>query len=174
MLVSMARQESEREDLLREATALVERMELAPPDEAGADHVVVGFRSDGAMSVFFGTEPVYQFNTAGQLRRAFCEGLLYKAVCGRLASLHRVRQRGEVQLQRHELTEDEQAVFISEMHYRLRELLSQLNAERLTIVGQVPADADVWGRVKEWLATHESVAIATTPSVGGASSEQCD
>ena len=32
MLAGMAREESDREDLLREATALVERIELAPFD----------------------------------------------------------------------------------------------------------------------------------------------
>lgn len=173
MLGGMARRESEQEDLLRDATALVERIELAPPGAEAADHIVIGFRAERAMSVFFGADPVYQFNTAGELRRAFCEGLLFKAVRGRLVSLHRVRQQGEVQLQRHELAEDEQAVFVSEMHYRLRELLSQLSADRLSVVGQVPPDADVMGRVKAWLATHESVPIAKTPHVRAAPSEHC-
>ena len=161
----MARQETDREDLLREATALVERIELAPSGNPSADHVVAGFREAQALSVFFGSDPVYQFNTAGQLRRAFAAGLLYKAVDGRLVSLKRVRQPGEVQLVRQELTEDEQAVFVSEMHYRLREFLSQLNTGRLTIVGQVPPEADVWGRVQAWIATHELIPIARSPHV---------
>ena len=93
----MARDESSREDLLREATALVERIELritAPISAAHDrdDHVVVGFRANGAASFFFGDDPVYQFNSAGQLRRAYCGGLLFKATHGRLVSLQRVRQ----------------------------------------------------------------------------------
>src|SRR5262245_38318908 len=72
----MARQESDREDLLREATALVERAELKVAGEP--EPVTVGFRRDGSLSVFFGSVAVYQFNTAGELRRAFADGLLYK------------------------------------------------------------------------------------------------
>src|SRR5258705_63721 len=61
----MARQESDREDLLREATALVQRVELVV---AGYDEpVVCGFRRGGSVSLVFGGEPVYQFNTANQL-----------------------------------------------------------------------------------------------------------
>ncbi len=70
----MARDESSREDLLREATALVERIELVPhatdPLIAASDlfdkHIVAGFRRDGALSVFFGEDPVYHFNAEGE------------------------------------------------------------------------------------------------------------
>ena len=76
--------------------------------------IVVGFRRDGALSIFFGDDPVYQFNAAGELRRAYCDGLLFKAVRGRLVSLRRVRgQHDEVQLVRHDLTRREQAAFLS-------------------------------------------------------------
>ena len=47
----MARQESNREDLLREATALVERVELHVP--AFEEPIVVGFRRDGCASFLF-------------------------------------------------------------------------------------------------------------------------
>ena len=47
----MARQEQEREDLLREAVALVERIEVQTAREQGT--VVIGFRRDGAASVYF-------------------------------------------------------------------------------------------------------------------------
>ena len=70
----MARDESDREDLLREATALVERIELAPADAADDEHIVAGFRRDGALSIYFGADPVYHFNSAGELRRAYCDG----------------------------------------------------------------------------------------------------
>jgi len=165
MLGAMAREESDREDLLRDATALAQRIELAPRGDPSADHVVAGFRGPLALSLFFGTEPVYQFNTAGQLRRAFATGLLLKAVDGRLLSLSRIRQSGEVQLVQHELTEDEQAVFVSEMHYRLRDLLSRLNTDQMIVVGQVPPEADVLGRVRDWLAAHETISIAHSPHV---------
>src|SRR5204863_2544475 len=75
----MAREESSREDLLREATALVERIELIPNGSTSDGRIVAGFRRNGALSVFFGEDPVYQFNAAGELRRAYTDGKLLKA-----------------------------------------------------------------------------------------------
>jgi hypothetical protein len=43
---------------------------------------IAGFRTSGS-DFFFGAEPVYQFNTAGELRRAYCDDLLIKASRGR-------------------------------------------------------------------------------------------
>src|SRR5688572_18570527 len=65
----MARQEQDREDILREATALVERVELLIPEFP--EPIVAGFRRDGSASFFFGADPVLQFNAQGKLRRAF-------------------------------------------------------------------------------------------------------
>src|SRR5512134_1308657 len=107
----MARQESEREDLLREATALVERAELQLP--SFAEPIVVGFRSGGAASFFFGSDPVYQFNSTGQLRRAFVAGKLLKAERGRLVALARERTAEEVALVRTGLDPAEQAELLS-------------------------------------------------------------
>ena len=47
----MAQRETNREDLLREATALVERAEIRIPGES--EPIVVGFRRDGSASFFF-------------------------------------------------------------------------------------------------------------------------
>ena len=158
----MAREESDREDLLREATALVERIELAPVGESAGQHVVAGFRAGGAVSFYFGAEPVYQFNAAGELRRAFCNGLLIKASCGRLVSLSRKRLTTEVQLLSHELSDVEQADFVAKMRDRLQRFAAALETSQLTIVGQVPADADVLGRLRKWMATHDGQKIATS------------
>src|SRR3954451_8705906 len=111
----MARDESNREDLLREATALVERIELIPNGAADNRHIIAGFRRDGALSIFFGEDPVYQFNAAGELRRAYHDGKLLKATRGRLAALKRARTEHEIQLVRHELSGAEQAEFLSRM-----------------------------------------------------------
>ncbi len=86
MLIGMARDEQDREDLLREATALVERVELAPTDNEAGEHIVIGFRAGGAASVYFGGDTAYHFNSDGELRRAYADGLLYKADIGRLTS----------------------------------------------------------------------------------------
>ena len=159
----MARQEIEREDLLRDATALVQRIELAPLAAASGEHVVMGFRSDGGLSVYFGADPVYHFNSRGQLRRAFCEGLLFKAEQGRLVSLRRVRRENEVQLVRHDLADETQTQFLADMQARLHELAWRCAERKLVAVGQVPAAADVLGRTIDWLAQLGDVEVAESP-----------
>jgi hypothetical protein len=158
----MAREESQREDLMREATALVERVEISP---AGAEPVVAGFRPDGAFSVFFGEDPAYHFNAAGELRRAYCGGLLLKAAGGRLASLRRERTVDETRLVRHELTAAEQCDFMAAMKKRLSELSALLGTIGFQVAGQVPGDADVLGRVRAWLDVRHEWQVASRPNV---------
>src|SRR6476469_7343231 len=98
----MSRQESDREDLLREATALVERIELRLPDQP--ESVVAGFRRDGSASFFFGQSPVYQFNSGRELRRAYRDGLLYKTDNGRLVEMRRERTDTAIELRSRMLT----------------------------------------------------------------------
>jgi hypothetical protein len=164
----MAREESSREDLLREATALVERVELrvtgsetTPRD--GHERVVIGFRANGSTSFFFGEDPVYQFNSAGELRRAYCGGLLFKAAHGRLISLQRIRQQNEVQLLSRQLTDDEQKAFAAEMGSRLRDLTNALQNDSYDVIGQMPTETDVVNRVRNWLARYDVMLVAATP-----------
>lgn len=161
----MARDEADREDLLAEATALVERIELDVPGEAEA--VVVGFRRDGAASFFFGADPVYQFNAARELRRAFVDGLLYKAVSGHLAELRRERSAGATVLWRRDLDGAEQGEFLARAAARLDGLRAALEIggekwwagpalappykRRPAVLRQVPAQGDVLMRVRHWL-----------------------
>jgi hypothetical protein len=146
----MSRHESDREDLLREATALIDRVELSI---AGWDEpIVVGFRRDGSLSVFFGPDPVYQFNAAGELRRAYCKGLLYKAERGSLVSLRRERSDSQVALVRTELTAQQSTDFLNVARDRLTALATALDSESFTITGQVSTDANVVSRVQKWLA----------------------
>ena len=56
---------------MREAITLVERVELEVPDED--ELVVVGFRENGCGCIYFGPQPVYQFNSPGQFRRGFVD-----------------------------------------------------------------------------------------------------
>jgi hypothetical protein len=159
----MARQETDKEDLLREATALVERVELATVSHPHGSHITAGFRLDGAASIFVGADPVYQFNAAGELRRAYCQDLLYKAMHGRLIHLRRVRTQDEVQLLRHELTEAEQNTFMTKMKDALADLAAALTRGECKIIGQVPKDADIIGRLQEWLTRQRFIKIAATP-----------
>jgi hypothetical protein len=97
----MARNEADREDLMREAVALTERVELSVP--GFEELITIGFRSNGAMSIFVGQDPVYQFDPSGRLRRAFVDGFLFRSQHSGLARLERVRTESEVQLLRYDL-----------------------------------------------------------------------
>ena len=97
----MAREEHNREDLLAEATALVERASLRL--DGFAEEVVVGFRRDDSASFYFGADRVYQFTSEGALRRAMIAPLLYKAEQGRLIALERHRTADAVEMVRREL-----------------------------------------------------------------------
>jgi hypothetical protein len=161
----MAREEEDREDLLREATALVERIELRLPDEP--ETVVVGFRRNGSMSVFFGADPVFQFNTIGELRRAYVGGKLYKAESGVLVELTRIRAEHEVRLQRCDLPCEASRAFLLMMAAKLLELRVAIAAEVVDVVGRVPTDVDVMPRVQSELQRVGKMSrLADSPRVG--------
>ena len=160
----MARAERDREDLLAEATALVHRVELKLPETD--EHVVIGFRRNGCASVFFGPDPVYQFTTDNKLRRAFVGGLMIKAEAGRLFSLERRRGSGEVQLVRHELTDDESLQLRDEVLVRLQSLHEAIIAGRFETIGRVPPEVDVVLRVTTWLESlPDEIQAANSPRV---------
>jgi hypothetical protein len=158
----MARERQDREELLAEATALVERAELMVEGES--QPVIAGFRRDGCLSLFFGPERVYQFNTRHALRRAYVAEKLYKAEKGRLVALDRRREAGAVYLVRHELDQAESERFLDDMIRRLNSLLHALAGQRFTVAGQVPVNAAVAERVRDWLAEHaNNIRIAISP-----------
>ena len=158
----MARNENDREDILREATAMVERIAWQvgnPPQE-----VVAGFRVDGCLSLYFDQDPVYQFNTAGQLRRLYLSGCRYKAEQGRLIRLYTQRTPSQTMLVRHELTAEETAQVLFDMTNHLHLLQASLVQQTAQLVGQVPADAPVSSRVLDWLNTYSAtLSIASSP-----------
>lgn len=168
----MARQEQDREDLLRDATAFVERVEVILPELAAP--VFVGFRRNGCASVYVDQDPTYHFNTSGELRRAYVDGRLYKSEHGRLVSMVRERTTSEVQLVRHDLSATETSAFLQAMHQCLSKIGQRLNAGEFSMVGQVPDDGDsddddsedidVVARVQRWFEMlPEEIAIAASP-----------
>lgn len=154
----MARIETDREDLMREATALRQRAEWEVPTEP--EPVVTGFKSDGSLSVYLGQDPVYQFAPSGQLRRAFVSGFLYRTQGDTLARIHRERTDTESTLVRHDLTAAELEDFRSSMRERLNHLHERLRDSSARVVRQVPdgqlpgfADAiDASLKADPWLA----------------------
>ncbi len=158
----MARQESDREDLLAEAKALVERagLRIAGRD----DDVVVGFRRDSSASFYFGADRVYHFNSQAQLRRAFVDGLLFKADKGQLVSLRRERHERVVELVRRVLDPAATQSFLADVRRHLEALGDALAAGSFNVVGQIPEQADIVGRVRRWLhALAAGLEIARSP-----------
>jgi len=144
----MARQESDREDLLREATALVQRAEFQLFDEP--EPVIAGFRRDGNFSLFFGSEQVVQFNSAGELRRGYFDGKLLKADRGKLVWLTRERTTGAVVLHSRELQADEVEQTLSRATKLVDRLSSPLQQSTFKLVGQVPADGNIVQQILAW------------------------
>lgn len=158
----MARDEQNREDLLAEATALVDRASLHLPEQA--NETVVGFRGDGSLALYLAPDRVYQFNSTGHLRRAFVGDLIYKAQAGKLVSLRRRRSEDAVQLISRALVESELSTFLAEMRSAINSLRQALVAENYELLGEVPASGQVLPRVRDWLDAHaDRITIAHSP-----------
>jgi hypothetical protein len=149
----MARDESDREDLMREAVALKRRMEIetnataTPPGDGdvatGAsktEPIVLGFRdATGWFSIYFGQDPVYTWDDEGRLRRAYEQGCLFRTQGTTLARLERRRGSSFVELVRHDLDAAECAGFVARMHVLLRGLHDSLAGNRYVLKGCVTA-----------------------------------
>jgi hypothetical protein len=161
----MARDEQDREDLLREATALAVRLELAIEGEA--EPVVAGFRGEAA-SLFFGADPVYHFNAQYELRRAYAEGELFKAERGRLIRLRRHRTPQQVVLLSRELSEAETQAFLDKVAQRVARVRAAVESGRYRLRGAVPSAENAMCRFWQWLSGWpEHPHVAETPYVGG-------
>lgn len=164
----MAQSEHDREDILREATALVERVELWLPDQPEA--IVVGFRQDGSASFFFGVEPVLQFNARCEFRRGYEDGRLLKAQQGRIVALRRAREDQQVTLYSQALSDEESAEFARSSLELLTGLRDAIRKDAARIGRQVPDEANVIGRVRQWLEDFDGKwVVANQPNVGGSS-----
>lgn len=146
----MARNEADREDLIREAVALPNRAEI----QCGEDFPVVtaGFRANGAMSLFFDQDPVYQFDPQGRLRRAYVGGYLFRSQHTGLARLERCRNETQTILLRSDLSEGEQMAFRQEMLELLAKLHQRLTTGSAQLLRVVPeGDKDILIRTCEAL-----------------------
>jgi len=145
----MSRHETDREDLIAEATALQERVEFQTYDEPIP--FVAGFHRDGRLSVYFGPDPVYHFDAEGRLRRAFVEGNLYRSRGDTLSRLTRERTKETSSLLRHDLRPEELSSFMSTMRQRLEILRRQFDQGQIVVLRQVPTEANILGRVRQAL-----------------------
>ena len=133
----MAREESDREDLIADAVALVNRAEFAV--KFIDDPVVVGYRKDGSVSFYFGQDEVYQFNSRLELRRGHLQDQLIKSENGTLYSMVRKRTDSSVKLVSRPFSEPDTDQFLQQLAGRLQDLRAEL-ASGLTATRQVRED----------------------------------
>jgi hypothetical protein len=160
----MARITHDREDLLREATALTPRVVLAMDIEGERCEVFAGFRGE-SLSIYFGPSPVYHFNATGELRRAFLDDGLIKAESGQLICLVRERSAPQVVLASTPLSAEESGKFLDQMSNRLSDLRCHLSRREFEIIGQVPDDSDAVSRLTQWLTDWPGPRIADVANV---------
>lgn len=134
----MARVEADRDDLMREAIALVRRIELQAPGET--QPIVVGFRTSQWLSLYFGQDLMYQFDELGRLRRAFEEGFLYRSEGTCLAKLQRQRSVGETTLVRRDLQGDALVSFRERTLAKIGWLCQVLGTGEIAVTRQIPAE----------------------------------
>lgn len=163
----MARDESDREDLMREASALVRRAELSYPGRAEEDNVIAGFRRDGRLALYFGAEPVFQFDDRHRLRRAYVEGFLYRTQGDTLARLTRHRTTEETLLLRHDLDAGELAAFRRAAKKHLTELKNALGSGDVRVIAQIPTEAEILGELQTALTEILEQEIPLAPAIPG-------
>lgn len=167
MAFRMARQSEDREDLLRDATAFPTRVQLRWRRGEVDTVVFAGFRANGAASIYINQDPVYHFNTNGQLRRAFVEDLLIKAEAGRLVRWHRRQGEGEVVMVREEMSKEAQDQFAHTAIASLHNLRNQLAQRDFQIDGQVHPDhaQSALTTLVNFLKQQEKIEIAAHPGL---------
>jgi hypothetical protein len=161
----MASQPHDRENLLRDARALVPRAMLRATLNGREVDVFVGFRGD-SLSLYFGGDPVYHFNDRGELRRAYVNGRLIKAEHGRLVTLQRKRSDKETALERQAGGEESDRRLLAKLSEMLDELVAEMIAGRINLIGQVPEGGDAAARLGAWLTQHAIPTVAASPRVG--------
>ena len=169
----MAKQEVDREDILREATALVNRVELEVSGCADGDSIVFGFRECGSLAIYFGAEPVYQFNANHALRRAYHQGCLLKAVDCLLVSMRRKRQDGKLQLLSTPWDEEKTQEFIEQVRRDMFQLVEAIEVGEAQVIGFVAVEQQMTAKILttqfcQWCNAHLlDLQVARVPSVSG-------
>ncbi|MBW3542745.1 MAG: hypothetical protein KY476_20980 [Planctomycetes bacterium] len=164
----MSRTETDREDLLAEAVALVRRVELRVPGLP--ENLVAGFRSDGRLSVYFGGDPAYHFDAAGRLRRAFVDGELFRTQGTTLARLRRTRTPAVTELVRWDLPLGELKAFIERMRGQCELLLRATEPEASApgaVLRRVPGDDHLLPELRRMLETILSTDEPLAPPIKG-------
>lgn len=159
----MAKKTHDREDLLRDATGYVQRIEFNLPEIR--EPIFCGIRKCGAWSIYIGQDNVLQFNSDDQLRRAFWRDRMLASYRGVLHWLDRSDRR--VRLGRIPLTDSELAEFKSAAQGWLSNLHERLATQQYSVRGQFPVGSNIEQQVREWLERHHAyLEFAAHPGVG--------
>jgi hypothetical protein len=161
----MARHAQDREDLLRDATALIPRVMLRVEIDSKFCDVFAGFRKERALSLYFDSDPVYHFNNGGELRRAFVGGLIQKAEKGKLFVWQQERSDVEITMRSRPLTTGEQQEFGARLIERIRQLRDAMQTEQFELIGHFPADGDAIGQLERWLGEFQEFKVASEAGV---------
>ncbi len=143
----MAIEESDREDLMREAIRYRERLLITCPGWGEGVELFVGRRENGAVSVYWTSEEVYQFNVAGELRRVFFHGAQFAAEDGVLVRLLRESRGGRVQLIRQSIDEQQWRLLEDAWSVISTKVRSSLEARDYRIEQSIP-EVD---SIPEWI-----------------------
>ncbi|HYO26564.1 MAG TPA: hypothetical protein VEQ85_16605 [Lacipirellulaceae bacterium] len=166
----MARIVEDREDLLRDARGLAPRLQLRFDLQGQDTALFAGFRGE-ALSLYFGSDPVFHFNAAGELRRGYCRGTLIKADGGKLLAMDRVRTPQQIELRTHDIPPADEHALLDDLSKRLRGLRAAIAGGAVVIEGEEPAGAGALERLRAWLVAHAdgATSLAASPRVGGVS-----
>ena len=158
----MAKDAHDREDLLRDATGYVQRVEFTIPDRD--EPIFCGFRQCGAFSLYWTQADVLQFNSAGELRRAFWQHRMLASYKRQLHWLE--KSEGRVRLERTLLSERELEKFQSEAANWLQQVRNRLNSSAIANVEEFPTEGNVLQQVNKWLGCNVELTLAIHPGLG--------
>jgi hypothetical protein len=168
----MAKHTQDREDLLRDGTAMPVRGRL----RIDGTEVVIGFRTDGQLSLYWDQDPVYQFDAQRRLRRVFFDSQRYKVQRGRLVRLERTNPPGSLPIRQVRFVSEpicaaEQAGILQ----RLKDYLQQIDAalSKITVSSDQTmlqtvgaGEEDFSRRVRKWITLSDgTIPIGDGPEV---------
>ena len=162
----MSRIEADREDLMRDATALVRRIEFSVPDFV--EPLTAGFRRHGGLSLYVGQNSVFHFDEDCRLRRAFRDGVLYRTQGETLAALTRDRRKTATILVRRDLTGPELNDFLNDMKAVIRKVRSAITENRVEVLRRIPQnDANILTEIHDVLFNVSAAKTVLAPPIPG-------
>ena len=150
-----------REDLLRDATALVERelFRIA----GWSDPLLIGFRKSGCLSLFCGEDPALHFNSASELRRAFFQQQRLAVAHGQLVILQRKTACQQMRFVSQPLSADQTEELCQALAATIRDIQRALEQGAYESLGSVPSDARVVRRFLAQCPTLLPIRVAAQP-----------